>query len=128
MTRVELSNILIDSAGEPALLLTALEMLPEARTAVVPSRPRAMMTLDAMGESVITVDAEGRIDYINHAAETLLGQRFDQVMRRSFSDVSSLVDDTDRRSRGVPVRRDLATADRVTVGLRAACVPHLAGR
>ena len=25
-----------------------------------------MVTLDAMGESVITVDAEGRIDYINH--------------------------------------------------------------
>ena len=36
----------------------------------VSQKPRAMVTLDAMGESVITVDAEGRIDYINHSAET----------------------------------------------------------
>ncbi|HEV7613092.1 MAG TPA: EAL domain-containing protein [Steroidobacteraceae bacterium] len=127
VTRVELSNILIDRAGEAALLLTALEMLPEAGTAVVPSRPRAMVTLDAMGESVITVDAEGRIDYINHAAETLLGQRFDQVMGRSFSDVASLVDETDRRSLGDPVRKALATGGRVTMGRRAVLVPANAG-
>ena len=72
---------MIDSAGEPALLLTALEMLPERRAPrPCPREPRAMVTLDAMGESVITVDADGRIDYINHAAEVLLSQRFDQVM------------------------------------------------
>ena len=127
VTRVELSNVRIDSAGEPALLLSALEMLPETGTALVASRPRAMVTLDAMGESVITVDAEGRIDYINHAAETLLGQRFDQVMGRSFSDVASLVDETDRRSLGDPVRKALATGGRVTMGRRAVLVPANAG-
>jgi PAS domain S-box-containing protein len=61
VTRVELSSTVIDSAGEPALLLTALEMLPESGPVNIPSRPRAMVTLDAMGESVITVDAEGRM-------------------------------------------------------------------
>ena len=61
-----------------------------------------------MGESVITVDAEGRIDYINHAAETLLGQSFDQVVGKSFADVASLVDETDRRSLGDPVRKALS--------------------
>ena len=127
VTRVELSNVRIDSAGEPALLLSALEMLPETGTALVASRPRAMVTLDAMGESVITVDAEGRIDYINHAAETLLGQRFDQVMGRSFSDVASLVDEADRRSLGDPVRKALATGGRVTMGRRAVLVPANAG-
>ena len=96
VTRVELSSTLIDTAGEVALLLTALEMLPEIAATEVPARPRAMATLDAMGESVITVDAEGRIDYINHAAEGLLSQRFDQVMGKSFSEVATLVDDTDR--------------------------------
>ncbi|HXA37205.1 MAG TPA: diguanylate cyclase, partial [Steroidobacteraceae bacterium] len=127
VTRVELSSTVIDSAGEPALLLTALEMLPETGPTAVPSRPRAMVTLDAMGESVITVDAEGRIDYINHAAETLLGQRFDQVMGKSFSDVASLVDETDRRSLGDPVRKALATGGRVTMGRRAVLVPANAG-
>ena len=126
VTRVELSSTVIDSAGEAALMLTALEMLPETGPVAVP-RPRAMVTLDAMGESVITVDADGRIDYINHSAESLLSQRFDQVMGRAFSEVASLVDETDRRSLGDPVRKALATGGRVTMGRRAVLVPANAG-
>jgi diguanylate cyclase (GGDEF)-like protein/PAS domain S-box-containing protein len=127
VTRVELSSTVIDSAGETALLLTALEMLPDLSLAPVASRPRAMATLDAMGESVITVDAEGRIDYINHAAEVLLSQRFDQVMGKAFSEVALLVDETDRRSLGDPVRKALTTGGRVTMGRRAVLVPSNAG-
>jgi diguanylate cyclase (GGDEF)-like protein/PAS domain S-box-containing protein len=127
VTRVELSSTVIDSAGEAALLLTVLEMLPESGPVAVPARPRAMVTLDAMGESVITVDAEGRIDYINHSAEALLSQPFDQVMGKSFSEVASLVDETDRRSLGDPVRKALATGGRVTMGRRAVLVPANAG-
>ena len=123
VTRVELSSTVIESAGEPALLLTALEMLATLQQESSPSRPRAMVTLDAMGESVITVDADGRIDYINHAAETLLGQSSDQVVGKSFPDVASLVDETDRRSLGDPVRKALATGGRVTMGKRAVLVP-----
>ena len=84
VTRVELSSALVDSAGEPALLLTAVEMLPGTAPSAPATRPRAMVTLDAMGESVITVDAEGRIDYVNASAETLLGQTFDQVVGKSL--------------------------------------------
>jgi diguanylate cyclase (GGDEF)-like protein/PAS domain S-box-containing protein len=127
VTRVELSSTVIDGAGEAALLLTAIEMLPESGAVAVPSRPRAMVTLDAMGESVITVDAEGRIDYINHAAEVLLSQPFDQVMGKAFSEVASLVDETDRRSLGDPVRKALTTGGRVTMGRRAVLVPAGAG-
>jgi diguanylate cyclase (GGDEF)-like protein/PAS domain S-box-containing protein len=131
VTRVELSSTLIDTAGEPALLLTALEMLPGLLPGSVvhgvASRPRALVTLDAMGESVITVDADGHIDYINHAAETLLGQSFDQVVGKSFLDVASLVDETDRRSLGDPIRKALATGGRVTMGRRAVLVPAKGG-
>ena len=127
VTRVELSSTVIDSAGEAALLLTAIEMLPELGPVAVTSRPRAMVTLDAMGESVITVDAEGRIDYINHSAEVLLSQRFDQVMGKAFSEVATLVDETDRRSLGDPVRKALTTGGRVTMGRRAVLVPAGAG-
>jgi diguanylate cyclase (GGDEF)-like protein/PAS domain S-box-containing protein len=123
VTRVELSVTIIDSGGESALLLTALEMLPDAVPSSTASRPRAVVTLDAMGESVITVDAEGRIDYINHSAAALLGQGFDQVVGKSFVDVASLVDEVDRRSLGDPVRKALATGGRVTVGKRAVLVP-----
>jgi diguanylate cyclase (GGDEF)-like protein/PAS domain S-box-containing protein len=128
VTRVELSSALIDSDGEAALLLTALEMLPEASTPPNGSaRPRAVATLDAMGESVVTVDAGGRIDYINTAAESLLGQRLDQVAGKSFPDVASLVDEADRRSLGDPVRMALIAGGRVSMGRRAVLVPANGG-
>ena len=123
VTRVEISSTVIETAGEPALLLTALEMLSSVPRESTPSRPRAMVTLDAMGESVITVDAEGRIDYINHAAAALLGQTSEQVLGKAFPDVASLVDESDRRSLGDPVRKALATGGRVTMGKRAVLVP-----
>ncbi len=123
VTRVEISSTVIETAGEPALLLTALEMLSSVPRESTPSRPRAMVTLDAMGESVITVDAEGRIDYINHAAAALLGQTSEQVLGKTFPDVASLVDESDRRSLGDPVRKALATGGRVTMGKRAVLVP-----
>jgi diguanylate cyclase (GGDEF)-like protein/PAS domain S-box-containing protein len=126
--RVELSSALIDSEGEPALLLTALEMLPEASTPPASAaRPRAVATLDAMGESVVTVDAAGRIDYVNSAAEMLLGQRLDQILGKSFSEVASLVDETDRRSLGDPVRMALVAGGRVSMGRRAVLVPAHGG-
>jgi diguanylate cyclase (GGDEF)-like protein/PAS domain S-box-containing protein len=127
VTRVELSSTVIDSAGEPALLLTALEMLPVAIEPNSSLLPRGIATLDAMAESVITVDGDGRIDYINHAAEVLLGQPADRVLGRFFPEVATLVDESDRRSLGDPVRKALATGGRVTVGRRAVLVPSNPG-
>ncbi|MDP9015107.1 MAG: EAL domain-containing protein [Pseudomonadota bacterium] len=125
VTRIELSSTIIDTSGEAALLLTALEMLPRAAAPPAPPAilPRALATLDAMGESVITVDAGGRIDYLNTSAATLLGQKFDQVLGKSFPDVASLVDESDRRSLGDPVRMALTAGGRVTMGRRAVLVP-----
>ena len=122
VTRVELSSTLIDSSGQPALLLTALEMLPGALPQEVSQKPRAMATLDAMGESVITVNADGRIDYMNHAAEALLGQPVDQVLGKAFAEVASLVDENDRRPLGDPVQKAL-TSDRAAAARRAVLLP-----
>jgi diguanylate cyclase (GGDEF)-like protein/PAS domain S-box-containing protein len=123
LSRVELATSLIDSAGEPALLVTAVEMLPAPLSAPAPVRPRSMITLDAMGEAVFTVDSEGRIDYVNRAAEVLFGLRPDQLLGRGFTDVASLVDEQDRHSLGDPVRKCLQTGGRVTLGRRAVLVP-----
>ena len=123
VTRVELSSTVIDSSGEPALLLTALEMLPGIMPADSPQKPRAMATLDAMGESVITVDADARIDYINHSAELLLGQTAAQVVGKSFPEVASLVDENDRRSLADLVHKALTINGRVTTARRAILIP-----
>jgi diguanylate cyclase (GGDEF)-like protein/PAS domain S-box-containing protein len=123
VTRVELSSTVIDSSGEMALLLTALEMMPGAIPTEVSQKPRAMATLDAMGESVMTVDAEGRIDYINHSAELLLGQQVNQVLGKTFAEVATLVDENDRRQLGDPVQKALSSSGRVSAARRAVLVP-----
>jgi diguanylate cyclase (GGDEF)-like protein/PAS domain S-box-containing protein len=124
VTRVELSSTIIDSSGQPALLLTALEMLPAtAQPGVGPLRPRSLVTLDAMGESVITVDPSGNIDYVNQSAATMLGQSAEAIVGKSFSEVASLVDEADRHSLGDPVRTAFATGSRVSAGKRAVLVP-----
>jgi diguanylate cyclase (GGDEF)-like protein/PAS domain S-box-containing protein len=127
VTRVELSSTVIDSSGEPALLLTALEMMPGVIPTEVSQKPRAMATLEAMGESVMTVDPEGRIDYINHSAELLLGQQMNQVLGKSFTEVASLVDENDRRELGDPVQNALNSAGRVSAARRAVLVPATGG-
>jgi diguanylate cyclase (GGDEF)-like protein/PAS domain S-box-containing protein len=134
VTRVELSSTVIDRAGQPTLLMTALEMLPAAPapapSAVLPparARPRALATLDAMGESVITVDRDGRIDYINQSAAALLGQTFEEVVGKAFPEVAGLVDEADRRSLGDLVRKVFATMSRVSAGKRAVLVPTHGG-
>lgn len=123
VTRVELSSTVVDSAGQPALLLTALEMLPGILPAQSPQKPRAMATLDAMGESVITVDADGRIDYINHSAELLLGASAAQVLGKNLPEVASLVDEIDRRSLGDLVQKALTVNGRATAARRAVLIP-----
>ena len=124
---MELSSTLIGSSGEPALLLTALEMMPGAIPTEVSQKPRAMATLDAMGESVITVDTEGRIDYINHSAELLLGQQMNQVLGKTFAEVASLVDENDRRQLSDPVQKALSGGARVSAARRAVLVPATGG-
>jgi diguanylate cyclase (GGDEF)-like protein/PAS domain S-box-containing protein len=127
VTRVELSSTVIDSSGEAALLLTALEMMPGAIPTEASQKPRAMATLDAMGESVMTVDSEGRIDYINHSAEVLLGQPVNQVLGKSFTEVASLLDENDRRELGDPVQKALNSAGRASAARRAVLLPATGG-
>jgi diguanylate cyclase (GGDEF)-like protein/PAS domain S-box-containing protein len=117
--RVELTAARIDYQGGPALLLTLVEMSP--RTAVVSAqrvRPTAWATLDSLGEGVLTTDISGRIDYMNQAAEQLIGIHASEALGKAFADVIGLVDETDRRSLADPVRQCLATQSRVTVGRR----------
>ncbi|HKE95715.1 MAG TPA: EAL domain-containing protein, partial [Povalibacter sp.] len=119
--RVELSAVRIDYQGGPALLLTVLEMGPRASTASpapARARPTAWDTLDSLGEGIITTDVTGRIDYLNRAAEQLIGVSGADALGKTITDIIMLVDENDRRSLGDPVRQCLTTQSKVTVGRR----------
>jgi diguanylate cyclase (GGDEF)-like protein/PAS domain S-box-containing protein len=118
--RLELSAVRIDYQGGPALLLSLVEMGPPASAAQTSSRHRstAWETLDSLGDGIITTDVRGRIDYVNQAAEQLTGVPAIEAVGQTLTDIITLVDESDRRSLGDPVRHCLATQTKVTVGRR----------
>ena len=124
VTRAELSSIVIQSEGKPALLFTVMEMVPDTSIqASIAHRPRALATLDSMDDGVITVEADGRIDYINQATIALLGQSAAALHGKVFADAAGLIDEVDRRPLADPVRKALTTGVRVTINRRAVLVP-----
>jgi diguanylate cyclase (GGDEF)-like protein/PAS domain S-box-containing protein len=122
--RVELSAVRIDYQGGPALLLTLVEMGPRSMpvTATTRARPTAWETLDSLGEGIITTDVSGRIDYVNQAGEQLLGVSAVDALGKTITDIIQLLDESDRRSLGDPVRHCLATQTKVTSGRRGLMV------
>jgi diguanylate cyclase (GGDEF)-like protein/PAS domain S-box-containing protein len=118
--RVELSAVRIDYQGGPALLLTLVEMGPRAMpvAASARGRPTAWETLDSLGEGIITTDVSGRIDYVNQAGEQLMGVTAVDALGKGITDIIQLLDESDRRSLGDPVRHCLATQSKVTAGRR----------
>ena len=118
--RIELSAVRIDYQGGPALLLTMLEMGPRAASSPTTSRgrPTAWETLDSLGEGIVTTDVNGRIDYMNRAGEQIVGVQAVDALGKTLPDIITLVDESDRRSLGDPVRQCLNTQARVTVGRR----------
>ena len=96
---LELTTAQIDFEGAPALLVTGVEVIPTrklralasgkidekeaaARAALVapplpppppPPPPLQVFAMQSLGEAIVTTDLEGRLAYLNPAAEKLLG-------------------------------------------------------
>jgi diguanylate cyclase (GGDEF)-like protein/PAS domain S-box-containing protein len=86
------------------------------------SKRQAQYTLESIAEGVITTDNDGRIDYMNQAAEALIGTNRDEAAGHRVGELFTLVDDADRRPLGDPVERCLAMRRRVNMGRRAVLV------
>jgi|LNFM01.1.fsa_nt_gb diguanylate cyclase (GGDEF)-like protein/PAS domain S-box-containing protein len=54
------------------------------------------MTLRSINDGVITVDAEGRVEFMNAVAESLTGWRLDDARLRPLAEVYALVDERTR--------------------------------
>lgn len=121
---VEAQSSSIEFRGTPAILTIARDVSYRKSLEVSLSRSRrqAQYTLESISEGVITTDNEGRVDYLNRAAEAMTGSSRDETMGRKIAELFTLVDETDRRHLGDPVERCLAMRRRVNMGRRALLV------
>ena len=78
-----------------------------AETAMFQAKERAQVTLQSIGDAVITTDAEGRIDYMNPVAESLTGWENREAQLRLISEVLTVVDERTREPTECPVMRCL---------------------
>jgi diguanylate cyclase (GGDEF)-like protein/PAS domain S-box-containing protein len=120
--RVELAMAPLSFEGEPALLVSAIEMTPAPREPVARPHSTAWEALDALGEGVITTDLQGRIVYVNRAAGALVGRAAAEANGRTLFEVIELVEEGDRKALGDPVRQCLTTGGRVQGGRRGVVV------
>ncbi len=118
--RLELSFARTTLDGRAAVMVTGVEMSPQlpAASAAPRSHGSAWEALDSLADSVLTTDVEGRIVYVNRAGETLIGKPANEVLGKTLADVIQLVDESDRKALGDPVRQCLATGARVNLGRR----------
>lgn len=121
---VEAQSSNIEYRGQRAILTVARDVSHRKSLDVSLSRSKrqAQYTLESISEGVITTDNDGRIDYMNLAAEGIIGTNRDDAAGHRVGELFTLVDDADRRPLGDPVERCLAMRRRVNMGRRAVMV------
>jgi len=121
---VDAQSSTIEFHGRPAIMTVARDVSHRKSIEVSLSRSKrqAQYTLESIGEGIITTDNDGHIDYMNLAAETLVGTSRDDAAGHKIGELFVLVDDLDRRPLGDPVERCLAMRRRVNMGRRAVMV------
>jgi diguanylate cyclase (GGDEF)-like protein/PAS domain S-box-containing protein len=87
--------------------LTDITERKKAETAVFQAKERAQVTLESIGDAVITTDSEGRIDYMNPVAESLTGWENREAQGQLIGSVLTVVDETTREGSESPVARCL---------------------
>jgi len=118
---VEAAGTMIDYRGQKAILSIARDISyrKSIEANLGRGKQQAQITLESIGEGVITTDTQGVIDYMNGAAEKLTGTTREATLGKRMADVMTLVDETDRRDLGDPVARCLADRRQVGLGRRA---------
>ena len=86
-----------------------------AETRVFEEKERAQVTLQSIGDGVITTDAEGRVDYINPVAQDLTGYDMRSVRGRPVSEIMTIINEHTRATVDNPVMRCLQEGRVITL-------------
>jgi len=126
----ELHSRPLEFENEPAVLTVAKDITyrKSMEASLGRGKLQARITLESIGEGVVTTDTAGNIDYMNEAAEQLTSASRSVGLGQRLTDLIALVDETDRESLGDPVARCLAERKRISLGRRALMLSKQGGR
>jgi diguanylate cyclase (GGDEF)-like protein/PAS domain S-box-containing protein len=96
-----------------SILRTAEESLYE-------EKERAQVTLNSIGDAVVTTDPASRVNYLNVVAERMTGWSHDDAMGQPLAEVFRIINGATREVAMDPAQR--AISENRTVGLAADCV------
>lgn len=96
------------------------EVLRLAEEALFAEKERAQVTLNSIGDAVLTTDMRGKVTYMNVVAEKMTGWKRAEALGRPLSEVFHIVNGLTREAAADPARR--AMAEDRTVELATDCV------
>jgi diguanylate cyclase (GGDEF)-like protein/PAS domain S-box-containing protein len=106
---VEITAALTAWQGQPAIIVIARDIASrkQAEAELFKERERVLVTLESIGDGVITTDVAGRIDYLNPVAEDLTGWTNAQASGQPLTSVFQAKDENTRKPLPDPVQRCL---------------------
>jgi diguanylate cyclase (GGDEF)-like protein/PAS domain S-box-containing protein len=110
------ANNPFDSVDEQLLTLfaywvdTALDQL-NLLTSLENEKERALITLQSIGDGVITTDPEGHIEFVNPVADAMIGYTADEVQGRHINEVFFANEEFTYKPLIDPFIRDAASSD-----------------
>ena len=95
-------------------------VLRAAEEALFEEKERAQITLNSIGDAVLTTDLVGNVTYLNQVAEAMTGWSRTSALGRPLAEVFNIIDGKTRSVAGNPAQRAIKE-DRI-VGLAGDCV------
>ena len=109
----------LDAYLLPKALRSMVERAANAE-ALFEEKERAQVTLNSIGDAVISTDVGGRVTYLNAVAESMTGWSLEEGVGRPLEDVFQIADASTRETVQNPMT--LAILENKTVGLASNCV------
>ena len=124
VSRLEIASTPVAYDHGKALLITGVEIIPTQTQQQLGLGGEAaaepqLLALHSLAEAIIATDKEGRITFLNPAAEQLTGSPASATQGKLLEEIVSLVDETDRRLLSDPVHQALTSGAPVNLSRRA---------
>jgi diguanylate cyclase (GGDEF)-like protein/PAS domain S-box-containing protein len=103
----------------PRALRNAIER-KSVEDALYLERERAVVTLNSIGDAVLSTNISGHITYLNSVAETMTGWRNDEAVGKPLAEVFRIIDGATREVARNPL--EMAVEQNRTVGLTMNCI------